>query len=256
METKLVDKYNQGLCEPHEIQELERLIEDGKVSLLELKDLTNLEQNILKLGDKAPSMELDEKITAMIRNEQKSLHKPLFDFDWNNLSFLLPRLAFAMVLIVAGFSGGYYFNRPSDDSNVSELTREVSDLKEMVMLSLLEKESATDRLKAVSLTNDMDRASQQVTEALIKTLNQDGNVNVRLAALEALHPYAKDDRVRASLIRSIANQQSPLVQVALAELMVALQEKKSVEELRKLLQEENTPEEIKQRIEQSIEVLI
>ena len=161
-----------------------------------------------------------------------------------------------MVLIVAGFSGGYYFNRPTGDVSVSALTKEVSDLKEMVMLSLLEKESATDRLKAVSLTNDMDRASQHVTEALIKTLNQDGNVNVGLAALEALQPYAKDDKVRESLIRSIANQQSPLLQVALAELMVALQEKKSVEELRKLLQEENTPEEIKERIERSIEVLI
>jgi hypothetical protein len=46
------------------------------------------------------------------------------------------------------------------------------------------------------------------------------------------------------------------VQVALAELMVALQEKKSVGELRRILEDERTPQDIKNRIKQSIEVLI
>jgi len=129
-------------------------------------------------------------------------------------------------------------------------------LKEMVMLSLLEKESATDRLKAVSLTSEMTQASKKVTEALIQTLNEDGNINVRLAALDALRPYTHESSVRESLIRSISNQSSPMVQVALAELMVQLHEKKSVKELRKLLEEEATPKDVKERIEESIQVLI
>ncbi|MFZ1809170.1 MAG: HEAT repeat domain-containing protein, partial [Cyclobacteriaceae bacterium] len=102
----------------------------------------------------------------------------------------------------------------------------------------------------------MSQASKKVTEALIKTLNEDGNVNVRLAALDALRPYVRESYVRESIIRSIANQSSPMVQVALAELMVELQEKKSVKELRKLLEEEATPNDVKERIEESIQVLI
>jgi hypothetical protein len=202
-----------------------------------------------------PSMELDHKFYSMLKEEKARAEKKGFSFAWPQWNFI-PRVAFAMVLLVAGFVGGYLINVPNEKSDVVSLTREVTDLKEMVMLSLLEKESATDRLKAVSLTSEMDQASQKVTKALIQTLNQDGNVNVRLAALDALRPYAGDGRVREALIKSIASQNSPMVQVALAQLMVDLQEKKSIKELQKLLQDEGTPGDVKQRIEESIQVLI
>jgi HEAT repeat protein len=126
----------------------------------------------------------------------------------------------------------------------------------MMMLSLLEKESATERLRAVSMSQDLDQASQTVTTALLKTLNQDENINVRLAALEALEPYSADSKVRTELVLSISKQGSPLVQIALAELMVSLQEKSSVKEFQKLLQDENTPKDVKSKIRQRIEVLI
>jgi hypothetical protein len=126
----------------------------------------------------------------------------------------------------------------------------------MMMLTLLEKESATDRLKAVSLTSDLDHASKKVTNALIETLNNDPNVNVRLASLEALYEYAGNPDVRVKLVKSISHQDSPLVQIGLAELMVALKEKSSVNELRKIMDEQSTPKEVKQKIKESIEVLI
>ncbi|MBK8292118.1 MAG: HEAT repeat domain-containing protein [Flammeovirgaceae bacterium] len=139
---------------------------------------------------------------------------------------------------------------------MSELTKEVGDLKEMVMLSLMEKESATQRLKAVSLTSEMDQASDKVTNALFVALNKDENVNVRLAALEALKPYVSKSTVRLKLIESIEEQASPLVQVALAELMVTMQEKRSVDQLRQLLKDERVPKEVKYKISESIKVLI
>jgi hypothetical protein len=77
-----------------------------------------------------------------------------------------------------------------------------------------------------------------------------------LAALDALRGYAKDGKVREELVRSIGHQDSPLVQVALAELMVALQEKKSVNELEKIMKNDRTPVEVKNKIKESIEVLI
>ena len=151
---------------------------------------------------------------------------------------------------------GYLFQKPSQSESVAELNKQVSELKEMMMLSLLEKESPTERLKAVSLTNDMDQASQKVTTALLQALNVDENVNVRLAALEALKPYVQDSKVREGLIRSIATQESPLVQMSLAELMAAIHEKKSVSELKKLLRGDNVPKEVKKKINESIDVLI
>ena len=168
----------------------------------------------------------------------------------------MPRLALASVILFLGFAGGYWFQRPSGGGDVAALTEEVSELKEMMMLSLLEKESATDRLRAVSLTSELGKASDKVTNALFSTLNNDPNVNVRLAALEALIPFTSDSKVREGLVRSIAFQDSPLVQVNLAELMAAMQEKKSVSELKKLAESDRTPKEVKEKIKKSIEVLI
>jgi DNA polymerase III delta subunit len=102
----------------------------------------------------------------------------------------------------------------------------------------------------------MDQASQKVTSALIQTLNNDNNVNVRLAALDALRVYSGEGKVREELIRSIAKQDSPLVQIALAELMAQLQAKSSVKELEKILKNENTPADVKKKIEQSLKVLV
>lgn len=253
---ELIIKYNKGLADPAEIRQLEELIEDGKVPLTALSNLHQLTEVIEKMSDPTPSMDLDHRFYAMLKAEKEKSSSKFFSISWPQLNLLLPRLAFGLVLIIAGFAGGYLLNKPAQQNDVMSLTKEVTDLKEMVMLALLEKESATDRLKAVSLTSEMGQASSTVTRALIQTLNQDGNVNVRLAALDALRPYVYDSKVRELLIKSIANQSSPMVQVALAQLMVELQERKSVKELQKLLQVESTPKEIKERIEESIKVLI
>lgn len=250
----LIAKYNEGLADPAEVMELERLIEDGIVSLTQLRELNALDERLSVADEGAPSLRLDDGFYAMLAKEKRKQHG--LTISWPSWSFLLPRLAVAGVILILGFAGGYWLRTPSSNSEVATLTQEVVELKEMMMFSLLEKESASDRLRAVSLSRELVSASDRITDALFTTLNNDPNVNVRLAALEALMPYASQARVREGLVRSIAEQDSPLVQVSLAELMVALQEKKSVTELQKLADSDRTPKEVKEKIRKSIEVLI
>ena len=129
-------------------------------------------------------------------------------------------------------------------------------MQEMLMLGLIENESPTDRLKAVNMTQEIPEASEAVTQALFKTLNTDENVNVRLEALNALYSYASDSKVREGLVQSISQQDTPFMQIALAEVMVALQEKKSVHALQELLNQQEIPEVIRQKIEEKIQVLM
>jgi hypothetical protein len=252
---ELIEKYNAGLADPVELQQLERLLEDGEVELTQLRDLQRLNDQLMRLSPPAPSLHLDDRFYNMLATEKRKAARTV-SFTWPAWASLAPRLALAAVLLVAGFLGGYWWQRPEEQTQVAALTLQVTELKEMMLLTLLEKESATDRLRAVSLTSEMDQASQKVTRALLQTLNSDENVNVRLAALDALRAYATDNKVREELVRSIARQQSPLVQVALAELMVALQEKRSVGELKKILDSDRTPEDVKNKIKESIDVLI
>lgn len=251
---ELVEKYNEGLSDPAETQLLEQLIEKGEVDLTRLRELHTLDEQILNVATAVPSLRLDDQFyTALAKEKRQQGKGSSFSLQsWD----IFPRLAAAAVLILSGFAVGYFIQSPAQKNEVSELTQEVSDLKEMMMLSLLEKESATQRLRAVSLTSEMDQVSEKVTTALFTTLNYDENVNVRLAALEVLKGYSKSSKVRAQLIESIAFQDSPLVQVAMAELMVAIQEKKSVDALKQLLKSDKTPNEVKTKISESIEVLI
>ncbi len=254
----LIGKYNSGVADPSEIKQLETLIENGEVSLTQLSDLHLLDEQLMQLETVAPSMDLDDKFYAMLAKEKKKQKSNGFflGFQFSSLNVFMPRLAFASVLLISGFVGGYFISQPRGDEKVSVLTNEIADLKEMVMLSMLEKESATERLKAVSLTSEMDDPSKKVTEALIETLNKDRQVNVRLAALDALRPYFRNANVREALVKSIGNQESPMVQVALAEVMVALQAKESVDAFEKIIKSDRTPEDVKQRIEESIQTLI
>lgn len=253
---ELVAKYNEGLADPSEIKLIEQLIEEGEIELTQLRQLYSFNEQLMKEEVPLPSLRLDDQFQAMLGDEKRKLSKGSFSFRFAEWSVIFPRLGLAAVLLVIGFVGGNLSQRPSSSQDVKQLTLQVGELKEMMMLSLLEKESASERLRAVSLTNEMDKVSDKVTKALFQTLNHDNNVNVRLAALEALTPYVSQSTVREELIRSITLQDSPLVQVTLADLMVSLQEKKSVGALQKLLDNDSTPKDVKKQIKKSIDVLI
>jgi hypothetical protein len=254
---ELILRYNSGQASAEDVKHIEWLLEEGNIDLTALKDMQRMEDDLLKIQHPSPSASLDQRFHKMLAQELKS--KSSFSwgrfFSWPELA---PKLAFASVTLLLGIAIGYFVkpSGPSGNQQIELLSEQVSEMKEMMMLNLLEKESATDRLKAVSLTSEMNEASMKVTTALLQTLNNDENINVRLAALEALKPYVRNINVRKELILSIAKQDSPLVQVSLAEVMAEFQVKSSVKELEKIMQSDKTPADVKTRIKQSIDVLI
>jgi hypothetical protein len=170
------------------------------------------------------------------------------------------QVAFSLLLVGLGWVIGNKTSKSSTASTayqqqIETLAAQLQDMKSTMMLSLIDNPSATERLRAVSYTSDITHADEQVIDALFSTLNNDLNVNVRLVALEALIKFADDALVRERLVKSLAVQDSPMVQVALADVMVKLQEKGSVKELRALLQKEGLNDLVKNKIEQTIKDL-
>ncbi|CCG98175.1 anti-ECFsigma factor, ChrR [Fibrella aestuarina BUZ 2] len=172
----------------------------------------------------------------------------------------LPRLAYSLLLVSVGVLAGYWLQRQQSPDlayrqQIDTLSTQVQAMRQMMMLSLLENPSATERLRAVSYTKDINEVDGHVIDALLMTLNNDPNVNVRLVTLEALADLARDPRVREGLVQSLSRQDSPLVQVALADVMVKLQEKRSLKPMRQLLQQPNTNDLVKSKLEQTIKEL-
>ncbi|GAB4027553.1 HEAT repeat domain-containing protein [Spirosoma gilvum] len=170
------------------------------------------------------------------------------------------RLAYSIALLVVGVAAGYWFQRSNTPTvayqqQVDTLSRQVEQMRQMMMLSLLENPAASERLRAVSYTEEINEVDDKVIDALLTTLNNDSNVNVRLVTLEALAKLADNPKAREGLVQSIAQQDSPLVQSALADVMVKLQEKRSIKPLRQLLRDDNLNHMVKGKIEQSIREL-
>jgi hypothetical protein len=251
----LVKKYNEGLADAHEVAELEKLIEAGDLGIEQLHDIQVINNAILKMNDATPSPRLDEQFKAALANEKKSLPKSSSSFSWSGFFQWSPSLSLGTMMLVIGLMVGYSIHYFQPDTEVKKMSAQLNEMKEIMMLTMLEKESATERLKAVNISDNLVQASSKVTDALIHVLNTDPNVNVRLATLDVLVDYTNDPLVRVQLVKSISMQDSPLVQIALAELMVALKEKSSVNELKKVMEGKTIPAEVKEKLRESINTL-
>ena len=119
-------------------------------------------------------------------------------------------------------------------SEIAAMRSELRELREMVSLSLMQQQSASERLKGVTWTGQLDRPSGEVVAALLDALMHDPNVNVRLATIDALERFASREDVRRGAIEAVNRQMSPLVQIALIDFMVKTNTRDSAETLRRL----------------------
>ncbi len=162
----------------------------------------------------------------------------------------------ATFIFLLGLMMGLWFNTYRGyEQQMTEMRSELQNMQETMVINLLEQPSATQRLKAVSMSNKLPQTDEKVSAALLKVLNEDPHVNVRLAALDALLNYAQNPRVREGLVQSISGQEAPMVQIALAEAMVQLQERKSIEALQELMEQQDINEMVAEEIKKSIKAL-
>ncbi len=141
----------------------------------------------------------------------------------------------ALLLVLVGIQVGRGIKpAPSGSAEVRELSQEVRDLRQMVTLSLLQQQSASERLKGVSWSGQLERPGDEVVAALLDTLMHDPNVNVRLASIDALKRFSTRDVVQRAAIQALDTQKSPLVQMALIDFVVETQNRAAVDALRKL----------------------
>ena len=83
-------------------------------------------------------------------------------------------------MLLIGLGVGYIINSGNaTNEQLTNLNAEVYEMKKMMMLTLLEQPRAIDRMKAVQISNEIREPDEKIVDALLKTLNNDPNVNVR-----------------------------------------------------------------------------
>ncbi len=137
---------------------------------------------------------------------------------------------------------------PATSGEVAELRGEVQAMGRLLALSLLAQDSASERLKGVRWS-ERTGDDAEVTAALLATLNDDPNVNVRLAAVDALARYAERPQVAAGLADSLGRQTSPLVQLALVDAVATADGRRAAPALRELLADPDLDRTVRERAE-------
>ena len=171
--------------------------------------------------------------------------------------------AAAAGLLVAGWLGGRYAGWPPQSQSQSQakseevatLRREVRDLREAVVVSMLRQSSSTDRLQGVLTSSRIERPDSDVVGALIETLRHDPSMNVRLSAVDALKRFAAQPKVRQGFVEALSASDSPLVQIALIDALVEAKDTEAAGALRQLESETGVEQIVKQRAKLALERL-
>jgi hypothetical protein len=145
------------------------------------------------------------------------------------------QLVAALLLVGIGIVIGQQIGpAPSEEppAAVTELRSEIREMREV--LSLLQQQSASERLRGVSWSNQIPQPGSAILTALLDAVKHDPSVNVRVASVGALEKFGRQAMVRQGLLEALSEQDSPVVQAALIDVVVALRQTESVEILQKM----------------------
>jgi HEAT repeat protein len=127
------------------------------------------------------------------------------------------------------------------------LRAEIQSTRRLVTISMLQQQSPSQRLQGVSYSYDMQEPDPDVIQALVQTLDTDPNVNVRLAAADALGQFREQPAVRRNLMDSFQHQTSPLVQIALIDLLADVRDDAIVALLKRVAEDTKLHPDVRQR---------
>lgn len=248
-----------------------KLVEDHIAQCTECHAQVAIWEKLSLIPDEQPSPMLRSRFEAMLnayeegKSEKRSLEAERRNAGaggnwWAWLRAPLAQAAFALIFLSAGFLVGRHIegdrvNNSGNTQELAELHKELTSTRQLVALSLLQQQSASERLQGVTWSTRVGQADPEILAALLHTLRYDASVDVRLAALDALRHYGDQRAVRTGLVDSLQRQQSPLVQIALIDLLVELREAEAVQHLKTFERTPNLNPAVRQRVEWGVRQL-
>jgi hypothetical protein len=263
---ELLPDYLQGRLNSDLASEVEKHLSD----CVACGEEAALWKKLALLPEEQPSPALETRFKAMLESyqegrwEKKSLadekskrHVPIWGLgNWRSLP------AAGIVWACLFLACGYFIGRQSDRGQSSEVQQkfdalqiELATTKQMVALSLMQQQSASQRLEGVSWSTRLSQPDPKVMSALMHTVRFDNSVDVRLAALDALSRYSDRPEVRRELLDVLQTTQSPMVQVALIDLLVDLHDKSAVPQFKRFQEDPRINPTVKKRVDWGIQQL-
>lgn len=170
------------------------------------------------LPQAAPSQRLRRRFYEELEQADRRLHRRRRWLGW----ITAPGLAAAMGCLFLGVVVGLLLRAtPSTDhTQLAQLQQQVTILNRNLVLDRLGNDSASKRLLGVIEASDLAGHDPEVTRALLDRAVDDRVHSVRSAAIDAIGPRLGTPAVGDELMASLEKAESPLVQLALADLVL------------------------------------
>ena len=214
----------------------------------EAKTLSKVWRALGEVPEEQPSRDLRtrfyERLEAYQHGFSEAGGRPVRRPWWTGMA---SQIGLAAAMLVVGFAVGFSIDSKRDNAQLAQLRTEVGNMRQMVTLSLLQQQNASDRLKGVNWAYRFEQSDADVLAALLHTLNHDDNVSVRLAAVDALRAFEGSPVVRKALVQAIGKQDSPMVQIALIDQITDLREHEAAPVLENLAKNASANPDVRQR---------
>ena len=113
--------------------------------------------------------------------------------------------------------------------------------EKQLLLSNLEAESAGKRLEGVyKFSDEYASEDKKIINRLTTILLNDKNFNVKIATIEALLKFPKNEKIRKTFINALEKESEPLVQIKLIKAVSFLRENRAQKPLEKIINSELT----------------
>lgn len=167
------------------------------------------------------------------------------------ITFTIPRWTIAAACGILGLAIGLMWPQQSmnpQDQAVTSLMEELEQTQLAMQVLLLQSPNASERMRAVSMTKEYPPVGD-TRNAWLRALEEDPNVNVRMAALDVLTRDGKTDRLADQLLEAMPYQESPMMRLTMSELMTNWNIKEATPIMESWLEDPFMPANLRTQIE-------
>lgn len=211
--------------------------------------------------DELPSSNLKKNFNQMLEDEKANLNtitfKPENRKNDNKFGELLKYAALIIVIFGIGVLLGKNMGQSTDQSlEIAKLQNDLNKMNQNLTLATLKQPTSSQRLKAVNQLEEHSQGDDKVLAILVQTLQSDANVNVRMAAANALVKFANNPLVKNAFLEALKNQKEPSLQITLINILVNLQDERAKDLLQDILTEEDNLPVVRELAKEGIKVFI
>jgi len=162
--------------------------------------------------------------------------------------------ATATACVLIGFGAAQLTSQQStsDHDRLAALEQNINVLNRELILDRLQDEAAGTRLAGVYDARYVVQDDAQVAQALLQRAATDRSSSVRSAAIDALGPQLNTDTVGGELMALLENADSPIVQLALVDLVLRNGSAKQLAQLQGLAEDKRLHPDLVRHVQKSL----